>query len=219
MPDVSPALDGPRLEPRSGVARQLVVICHGYGADGRDMIGLGEAWAGELPDAAFVAPHGIEPCPHGMRQWFDLEDRTPALLERGVRRAAAALLPFVEAELGRLGLPAEACALAGFSQGCMLALFAGLRRAVPPRGVLGYSGALLAPEALAGEMAHPVPVLLVHGTGDEVVPVARSREAERALREAGVPVETHWTEGLGHTVDGPGLGAGGAFLRRVFAVG
>ncbi len=218
MPDSPPTLDGPRLPARGGTARQLVVICHGYGADGRDMIELGRSWSDELPDAAFVAPHGFEPCVHGGRQWFDLEDRTPSHLEAGVRRAAAVLSPFLDEELARLGLPAEAYALAGFSQGCMLSLFAGLRRPVPPRAILGYSGALLAPEALVAEMTHPAPVLLVHGTADGVVPASRSEEAERVLRAAGVPVEAHFPPGLDHTVDGQGLGLGGAFLRRGFGL-
>ena len=77
---------------------------------------------------------------------------------------------------------------------------------------------LLAPAALAGEMTQAAPVLLVHGTADAVVPIARSQEAEEVLRRAGVPVEVHWCEGLEHAVDGPGLGFGGAFLRGHFGL-
>jgi phospholipase/carboxylesterase len=72
-------LDGPRLEPRSGPARRLVVFLHGYGADGNDLIELGRAWQPLLPDAAFVSPHAPEPCgqaPVG-RQWFELTFRNP----------------------------------------------------------------------------------------------------------------------------------------------
>ena len=67
-------LDGPRLAPKNGPARQLVVFLHGYGADGNDLIEIGRAWQRLLPDAAFVAPHASRPCgqaPMG-REWFPL---------------------------------------------------------------------------------------------------------------------------------------------------
>ena len=66
-------LNGPRLEPRSGQVKRLVVFLHGYGADGNDLIDIGRAWEPLLPDTAFVSPHAPEPCgqaPVG-RQWLD----------------------------------------------------------------------------------------------------------------------------------------------------
>jgi len=214
-------LDGPRMEPASGGrAKQLVVLLHGLGADGQDLIGLAPHWAGALPDAAFAAPGAPHPCdmaPFG-RQWFSVQDRTPARMEAGIRAAAPALDVFLERELTRHALPPEALALMGFSQGCMMALFAGLRRARGPACILGYSGALVAPDSLAAELtAHP-PVLLVHGEADEIVPVGASRAAEAALRAAGVPVEAVYRPGLGHGIDEPGLDAGLAMLRRGFGM-
>jgi phospholipase/carboxylesterase len=212
-------LDGPRWGPRAGgAARQLVVLCHGLGADGHDLIDLAPFWAAALPRAAFVAPHGPEPCagaPVG-RQWFAVGDRTPARMLAGVSAAAAVLDRFVAAELARLGLAADACALMGFSQGAMTALFAGLRRAVPPRGILAYSGALIGAETLAERTAYP-PVLIVHGEADDVVPVERSRQAEAALRARGAEVESLYRPGLEHGLDDAGLSAGSLFLQRVFA--
>src|SRR6478736_3445505 len=82
-------LNGPRLEPRSGSARRLVVFLHGYGADGNDLIDLGRQWQGLLPDAAFASPHAPEPCagaPYG-RQWFALTFRDPNERWRGVEAA------------------------------------------------------------------------------------------------------------------------------------
>ena len=144
-------LDGPRAKPASGTARQLVVICHGVGADGQDLIDLATYWARALPDAAFIAPDGparydMAPpdYPHA-RQWFSLQDRAPDKMAAGVEQARAALDPFIDAELARLGLPPDAYALAGFSQGAMVVLHAGLRRAVPPRAILAFSGASLTP--------------------------------------------------------------------------
>ena len=214
-------LDGPRVAPQvGGAAKQLVVLLHGLGADGADLIDLAPHWGAALPHAAFVAPNAPEPCdmaPYG-RQWFSLQDRQPAVMAAGAKRAAAALEAFLAAELARLGLPGSALALVGFSQGCMMALYAGLRRPAAPAAILGYSGALLAAEALAGEIACRPPVLLVHGEADEVVPVAASRAAETALRAAGVPVESLYRPGLGHGIDEPGLAAGARMLGRAFGV-
>ena len=215
------ALDGPRWAASSGTARHLVVLCHGVGADGNDLIDLGPHWSPALPDTAFVAPHGPEPYDAGMtgRQWFSIGDRNPARMAAGAAHAAAILGRFIAEELAALSLPADRCTLVGFSQGAMTALYTGLRLATAPRGILSYSGALIAPETLAAEMTHKPPVLLVHGEDDAVVPVSRSRDAEAALREAGVPVETLWCPHLGHGIDEAGLSLGGLFLQRVTRAG
>ena len=137
-------LDGPRWGPKSGgAARQLVVLCHGLGADGFDLIDLAPGWGAALPDAAFAAPNAPFPCdmaPMG-RQWFSVADRAPARMEQGVRAAARALDGFLDAELARLALPPDAYALMGFSQGAMTALFAGLRRAESRSPALMIGGA------------------------------------------------------------------------------
>lgn len=221
------ALEALRRGPASGnPARQLVVLLHGVGADGHDLIDLAAAWAPALPDAAFAAPDGPEPydnqVPGGAmtgpgRQWFSLADRTPAVLLAGAARAAPLLDAWVAAELDRLGLPADAVALMGFSQGAMMALHAGLRRRPPPRAILAYAGALLdTPDLAAACTGHP-PVLLVHGEADEVVPFARAGAAEAALGRLGMPVQTLWCPGLGHGIDEAGLSTGALFLQRVFA--
>jgi len=215
-------LDGPRLSPRSGgPARRLVVLLHGVGADGADLIGLAPALAEALPDAAFVAPDAPFPCdmaPYG-RQWFSLQDRSPARLEAGVRAVEPVLRAFLGSELSRLSLPASALALAGFSQGAMTALHTGLRMPESPAAILAYSGALLAPASLAAEIRGRPPVLLVHGEADGVVPVRASRAAEGVLRAAGVPVESLYIPVLDHTIDAAGLEAGIAALLRAFALG
>src|SRR5262249_20278297 len=141
-------LDGPRLEPRSGPARQLVVFLHGYGADGNDLIDIGRAWQGLLPDAAFVSPHAPRPCgqaPVG-REWFPLTFRIPGERWTGVNEAAPVLESFLEAELKRRILPPPALALVGFSRGPMMSLHVGLRGAVAPAAIVGYSGMLVMPE-------------------------------------------------------------------------
>jgi phospholipase/carboxylesterase len=212
-------LDGPRWGPASkATPKQLVVLCHGLGADGHDLIDLAPTWAHALPDALFVAVDAPDPHESGFgRQWWSVEDRTQAVTEAGVRRAAGFLSAFIDAELARLGLPEDAYALMGFSQGAMTVLFTGLRRTVAPRAILAFSGALIAPEKLAVEFANRAPVLLVHGEADDVVPVHRSRDAEAALRAADVPVEAVYVPRLGHGIDDTGLTMGALALQRGFA--
>jgi phospholipase/carboxylesterase len=212
-------LDGPRWGPASKAApAQLVVLCHGLGADGHDLIDLAPTWGHALPDAAFVSVDAPFAHDSGFgRQWWSVADRSPPVVEAGVRRAAEFLNGFIDAELQRLGLPADGYALMGFSQGAMTVLFTGLRRASAPRAILAFSGALIAPESLATELANHAPVLLVHGEADDVVPAQRSRDAEAALRAANVPVEAVYVPRLGHGIDDTGLAMGALTLQRAFA--
>lgn len=197
--------------------RQLVVLCHGIGADAHDLFDLAQDWGEAAPDALFASVNAPEVHYSGFgRRWWAVGDRRPEVMETGVRRAQAALDGFLDAELARLGLPADAYALMGFSQGAMTVLFTGLRRAVGPRAILAFSGALLVPESLPGEIRNHAPVLLVHGEVDEAVPVSRSREAEKVLQQAGVPVESTYIPGLGHGIDDTGIAMGGLVLRRSF---
>jgi phospholipase/carboxylesterase len=108
-------------------------------------------------------------------------------------------------------------AIMGFSQGAMISLFTGLREVVAPRAILAFSGALIAPETLAAELANRAPVLLVHGEADEAVPVSRSHDAEVALEAAGVPVEAHYIPRLGHGIDDTGISFGSLALQRGFS--
>jgi phospholipase/carboxylesterase len=195
-----------------------VVLCHGLGADGHDLIDLAPSWSHALPNALFVSVDAPFPHDSGFgRQWWSVGDRSPAVVEAGVRGASQYLHRFIDAELARLGLAAEAYALMGFSQGAMTALFTGLRRAPGPRAILAFSGALIAPEKLATELANRTPVLLVHGEADDVVPAERSRDAERALRAANVPVEAVYVPRLGHGIDETGLSMGALALQQAFA--
>lgn len=216
-------LDGPRLEPKSGTAKQLVVFLHGYGADGNDLIDIGRAWQGLLPDAAFVSPHAPRLCgqsPMG-REWFPLTFRDPDERWNGVNAAAPVLQEFLDAELKRRNLPPDALALVGFSQGTMMALHVGLRRAVAPAGIVGYSGMLVAPEqfdpeSFMAEIKSRPPVLLVHGDQDQVIPVQALMHAAQGLAALDVPAEWHVSPGIGHGIDQEGLRHGGEFLSRQF---
>src|ERR1700743_2528335 len=134
------SFSGPCLPPAKGDATQLVVLLHGYGADGDDLIGLAPHWQNLLPGAAFVAPHAPERVPGAPSgfQWFPISRNDPHEMQNGVVAAAPGIEEFLDAELARLNLPPEKLALAGFSQGAMLALHLGLRRAVPPAAIVGF---------------------------------------------------------------------------------
>jgi len=213
-------IDGPRLSPSSGApARKLVVFLHGYGADGNDLIDLGRMFAPVLPDAAFVSPNAPDPCdqsPMG-RQWFPLAMGDPHLYWQGVEHGAPALTAFLDAELDRLGLTDRDLALVGFSQGTMMALHVGLRRPGGVAGIVGYSGLLAGPEHLADPGVRKVPILLVHGEADPIIPVMALHASVAALGAAGINTEWHVSPGLAHGIDEAGLRLGADFLRAVLA--
>ena len=208
-------IDGPRLAPKSGKADALVVFLHGYGADGHDLIDLGQQWQNWLPNVAFVSPHAPEPCgmsPMG-RQWFPLTMRDPSERWRGVVGARPSLDAFLDEELQRLNLTPDRLALVGFSQGTMMALHTGLRRAISPAAILGYSGVLVGPEHLAEATGNPK-ILLVHGDRDEVIPLDALFMSADALGKAEIPCQWHLSFGIGHGIDGGGLRHGGLFLAQ-----
>ncbi|SOD89895.1 alpha/beta hydrolase [Caenispirillum bisanense] len=229
MPNAS--LTGPSARPADGAPpRRLVVLLHGYGADGNDLIGLAPVLARTMPDAAFHSPHAPFPCemaPYG-RQWFSLSAYDPDMLRRrpetmgpvyarmmeGAAAAAPTLDAYLEGLLEHYGLSDDRLVLVGFSQGTMMALHVALRRAAPCAAVVGFSGALLADESLAGAVTARPPVLLVHGLADEVVPPEAMGLTESALRGVGVTVESHGRPGLPHGIDEEGIALAGAFIAR-----
>jgi phospholipase/carboxylesterase len=214
------ALAGPSRPPvAGGKPARLVILLHGLGADGNDLIGLQQYWGRLVPEAEFVSPNAPYPCdmaPYG-HQWFSVQDRSPSSVLAGVRAAAPSLDAYIDDELQKRGLDDGDAALVGFSQGTMMALFVGLRRAKPLAGILGYSGRLIAPDRLAGELRSRPPVLLVHGTEDPLVPFESLADAAAALKRAGVPVETLACVGIEHSIDPEGLERGGRFLREVLS--
>src|SRR5437899_4269699 len=189
-----------RPPPPGGKPRRLVILLHGLGADGNDLIGLQQRWGRIVPDAEFISPNAPFPCdvaPYGY-QWFSVQDRTPAALLAGLRAAVPSLDAFIDEELQKRGLTEADTALVGFSQGTMMSLYVGLRRAKPLAGILGYSGALIGAETLTQDIRSKPRVLLVHGDADQVVPFAALARAETALAAAGVPTQTLIRPGLGH---------------------
>src|SRR3977135_3431665 len=135
-------LTGPSRPPLSGgKPRRLVILLHGLGADGNDLIGLQQYWGRLAPEAEFGSPNAPFPCemaPYGY-QWFSVQDRSPATVLAGVRAAAPMLDGFIDEELQKRGFDESDTALVGFSQGTMMALYVGLGRAPQRPGSLRYS--------------------------------------------------------------------------------
>lgn len=211
-------LDGPRLKPKSGHVKQLVVLLHGYGADGNDLIDLGGSWANLLPDAAFVSPHAPEPCgmsPMG-RQWWELTFRDPDERWRGTQQAAPDLDHFLDEELKRHALGPHALALVGFSQGAMMAMHVGFRRVVSPAAIVAYSGHLVGPEHLQADAKGKPPILLVHGDQDNIIPVDALFDAMASFGKAEIPCQWHLSSGVAHGIDQEGLRHGGEFIAQNF---
>jgi phospholipase/carboxylesterase len=212
-------LNGPSVPPANGAkADRLVVFVHGYGANGDDLIGLASYFQKAMPTAAFVSPNAPERVPGQPfgYQWFGITKLDPQLMAAGADSAAPILDNFIDQELEKLGLDGTRLALIGFSQGTMMSLHVGLRRKVQPAAILGYSGALVAPERLAAEMTVRPPIALIHGDSDPMVPVERLQQAVNAIGATGLPVRWHVSRGVGHSIDPEGLHLGIGFLKDAF---
>lgn len=208
-------IDGPRIPPKGGVAKKLVILFHGYGSNGADLAGLAQHWAPKFPDVAWASPDAPEPVPGapGGFQWFPISRLDPVAMEQGVRSAHATAEQFIRSELKRWNLTSQDLVLIGFSQGTMMALHAGLRRDAAPAGIIGYSGALAGPEKLKDEMTGKPPILLIHGDQDDVLPVGMSLLAAQGLAEAGHGAEFHISQGIPHSIGPDGLELGERFIK------
>jgi phospholipase/carboxylesterase len=211
-------LSGPFIGPaRGGIASSLIILLHGWGADGNDLANLAHPISIRFPGAAFFVPNGPNPCkmnPAG-REWFDIDDRV-----NGPIMAAPLIDNALADALDTLNLPASAMALAGFSQGGMMSLHCGLRQNPAPAAIISFSGTLLLHEDLVENSAKAPysPVLLVHGTEDEVVPFQFQAASRDILKARTIEVETVDCIGLGHGIDPDGLSAAIKFLAKYLPI-
>lgn len=215
-----PFLDGPRLSPiAGGKPTGLVVLLHGYGSNGDDLISLARMIQPSLPGIAFVAPNAPSLMPRmaNAHQWWPIETFSAAERAMGVANAAPDLDRFLSDELKAHDLADDRLLIVGFSQGAMMALHVGLRRQHPIAGIIGISGMLVNPDSLEAEITNRPPVLLIHGTADDVVPFRSLELASQTLDAAGVPITKHVSRGLGHSVDQEGLAAAAAFVARALS--
>ncbi|BAI74677.1 hydrolase (plasmid) [Azospirillum sp. B510] len=217
-----------RLAPACGsAARRLVILLHGVGSSGADLMPLAQAWRHALPDTAFAAPDA--PQPFGMgdgHQWFSIAGVTEENRPARVAAALPALVELIEAERGRVGVAPADVALVGFSQGSIMALH--LAMTAPERcgAVIAFAGRIAAPVPTpAGPVDGPAdrlgarpPILMVGGLADGIMPPAVVRAAASHLRSAGFPVEEHLLRGVPHTITAAGARLGLSFLERFRAI-
>jgi len=202
----------------AGPPKSLVILLHGLGSNGQDLISLAPMWSADLPDTVFVSPDAPHPCdmvPAGTPnsfQWFSLQDRDPHTIFQGVTSAQPILDTFITEQIEKYDVPSEKVVLVGFSQGTMMSLYTAPRFPSQLGGVLGYSG------ALAGEPGiRKMPICLVHGEADDVVPFSAYKHARGKLIGAGFRLSGHSTPGLTHSIDQAGLDAGKEFLLTCFS--
>jgi phospholipase/carboxylesterase len=206
-----------RRAPKSGVTKSLVIFVHGYGADGNDLISLSDPLSEHMRDTVFYAPDAPNRCqmnPSGY-EWFPIprmDGSSAAAAAAGLEKAADLLAGWLTETMAAEGVTAAQTVLVGFSQGTMISLHVGPRRADQLAGIVGFSGRLLAPERL-GEVQSKPPILLVHGDIDEVVPPISMPEAADALTGAGFEVFTHVSQGTGHGIAPDGLGLALQFMK------
>jgi phospholipase/carboxylesterase len=213
------SLSGPRLAARSGRTGSLVILLHGYGADGNDLFGLAAPLAEHLPDTVFRAPNAPERSrnnPLGY-QWFPipwLDGSTDAERDVSFRRSVGLLDRYLTEAMEEEGVRAARTALVGFSQGTMMSLYVAPRRAEQLACVVGLSGRLVASDDLKTAARVRPPVLLVHGDLDQMIPVSELSVAETALRAAGFDVRSHISRGVGHGIAPDGLALALGFLQQ-----
>ncbi|MDX2145297.1 MAG: dienelactone hydrolase family protein [Rhodospirillaceae bacterium] len=227
-----PAPSGPSLLPaQNREPTSAAIFLHGYGSNGDDLIGLAPFFARGLPATAFYSPHAPQPWEGGFfggRQWFSLAGYDPEALRRdparaggmlqrmleGAQAAARFLDDYIDAVVAHHQLASDKVALIGFSQGTMMALYAGLRREQALAGIVGFSGAMLGGDALKNDVKSRPPVLLVHGDADPVVPVESLGAIKTALTAAQVPFDAHVIAGLQHGIDDKGATLAAMFLQK-----
>jgi len=214
LPDLHTYRYGPMAATKP---RQLVVLLHGLGSNGQDLISLAPMLAQGLPNALFVSPDAPFPCdmaPMG-HQWFSLQEWTEDAMLRGVEQVRPIVDNYLDKLLKATGLTDRDMALVGFSQGTMTSLYVAARRKNACAGVLGYSGALLGGKGLTEPHIHKIPTCLIHGDADTVVPITAWHQAMTTLKDADFPVEGQIIPRLAHGIEETGIAAGLAFLRRI----
>ena len=218
MVDELPRLTGPMFEPaRTETVKYVVLMLHGYGANGDDLIGLAPQLSAVLPNTLFLAPNAPFQCggnPFGGYQWFDVWEKENKQRLQEIRLAEKIINKFIDCQMERSGINESNLFFLGFSQGTMLSLHVALRRQNACAGVLGFSGRLEAPDLLNEEIKSRPPVLLVHGERDEVLPIDMMFAAESKLKQNNVDVNTLTRPELGHGIDEEGLQCGIRFFSQ-----
>lgn len=197
-------------------AKNLVILLHGWGANGNNFIEIGKAMSKFLPNSFFVAPNAPFEREVGGYQWFSLEDRSEVAILTGIKKAADILNDFIDIKLKSFGFSEKQLSLVGFSQGAMMALHTSLRRSNPCSSVVAYSGRLVAPSKLPRELKSKPNICIIHSRDDAVVPFTAFEAAVEALTNNNIEIESHSLDGIGHTIDDKGVKLGAEFIKKHF---
>ena len=196
--------------------RQAIVLCHGYGGDGKDISSLAINWQRFLPDAIFLCPNAPEICsinPQGY-QWFELTtEKEEVILEKSLI-AEEKLNMFLDQVLDNLQLEPINLALVGFSQGCMMSIQVGLKRKKQINCLIGYSGKVINQKHLANNINSKPKIFLMHGENDTIVPPTHLLEAKEYLKKSGINVKTKMFKNCEHKIPVEGSSLGLAFLKK-----
>ena len=200
----------------NGKPKQAIILCHGYGGDGKDISSLAINWQRFLPDAIFLCPNAPEICrinPQGY-QWFDLEsDKEDVILEKSII-AEKKLSIFLDQVFENLKLSPSKSALIGFSQGCMIGIQVGLKKKEQLNCLIGYSGKIINQKHLSDNINSKPKIFLMHGANDTIVSPTHLLEAKEYLGSHGIKIRTKLFKNCEHRIPVEGTSLGLGFLRK-----
>ena len=196
--------------------QQVIVLCHGYGGDGKDISTLAINWQRFLPEAIFLCPNAPEICavnPQGY-QWFDLSsDKEELILEKSLI-VEEKLNTFIDQILNNFQLEPNKLALVGFSQGCMMSIQIALKKKKQISCLIGYSGKIINQKHLSNNINSKPKIFLMHGTNDTIVPPTHLLEAKEYLNKCGLKIKTKLFKNCDHRIPVKGSSLGLSFLRK-----
>jgi len=196
--------------------RQAIILCHGYGGDGKDISNLAINWQRFLPDAIFLCPDAPEVCtvnPRGY-QWFDLTTEEEKIILEKSLVAEEKLNIFLDQVFDNFQLTPSNLALVGFSQGCMMAIQVGLKRKERINCLIGYSGKVINQKHLSDNIKSKPKIFLMHGANDTIVSPTYLLEAKEYLNKHGLKIKTKLFKNCDHKIPVEGSSLGLGFLRR-----
>ncbi len=196
--------------------RQVIILCHGYGGEGKDISALAINWQRFLPDAIFLCPNAPEVCvvnPQGY-QWFDLtSEKKEIILEKSLI-AEEKLNTFLDQVFDNFQLEPFNLALVGFSQGCMIGIQVVLKKKEQINCLIGYSGKVINQKHLSDNINSKPKMFLMHGANDTIVPPTHLLEAKEYLKNHGINVRTKMFKNCEHKIPMEGSSLGLAFLKK-----
>ncbi len=205
------------LEPLSKIKpKNAVILCHGYGGDGKDISILAGYWRTYLPDTIFICPDAPEKCeasPSGF-QWFDLTDQDPEQILSKSLVAENKLNKLIDEVKEGYNLLANQIIIGGFSQGSMISLQTGIKRKDKINSILGYSGKIIDLEHLSKNIVSRPNIFLMHGDIDQVVPVDGLLEAKNFFNKNNYEIETKIFKDCEHRIPMEGSSLGLQFIKK-----